>query len=83
MNGWMTMRCGVEGMLLLTLAITATADNSKPTEDAPVDAELLEFLGLWETTDGEWFDPLPEVALPEQHHPPKPGSTEKAHGQDE
>jgi len=40
-------------LLLLTIALDAKADNyEKPS------MELLEFLGEWQTKDGEWVDPM-------------------------
>lgn len=40
-------------LLLLTIALDARADsNEKPS------MELLEFLGEWQTKDGEWVDPM-------------------------
>ncbi len=44
--------------LLLVLQLSAAyAEES----NAPPDADLLEFLGEWETADGDWFDPLPDT----------------------
>lgn len=40
-------------LLLLTIALDARADS----EDKP-SMELLEFLGEWQTKDGEWVDPM-------------------------
>ena len=40
-------------LLLLTIAIDAkAASDDKPS------MELLEFLGEWQTKDGEWVDPM-------------------------
>lgn len=41
-------------VLLCLASFTLNADDS---EQAP-SPELLEFLGEWETKDGEWFNPL-------------------------
>jgi len=43
-----------------TILLTAVlaAGTATPTEAEPPDAELLEFLGTFETTDGKWLDPL-------------------------
>ncbi len=42
-------------MLLLISQSTALAE-SRVSEDSP-SLEFLEFLGEWETSDGEWIDP--------------------------
>ena len=43
-----------------TMLLTAVlaAGTATPTEAQPPDAELLEFLGTFETADGKWLDPL-------------------------
>ena len=43
-----------------TVLLTAVlaAGTAAPTEAQPPDAELLEFLGAFETADGKWLDPL-------------------------
>lgn len=40
-------------LLLVTIALDARADS----DDKP-SMELLEFLGEWQTKDGEWVDPM-------------------------
>ena len=40
-------------LLLLTIAFDARADS-----DETPSMELLEFLGEWQTKDGEWVDPM-------------------------
>jgi hypothetical protein len=40
-------------LLLVTIALDARADG----DDKP-SMELLEFLGEWQTKDGEWVDPM-------------------------
>jgi len=49
-------------LLLVFCAGSAYASDSDAGKQAnkPPDADFLEFLGEWETTDGTWFDPLPE-----------------------
>jgi hypothetical protein len=42
---------------LLLLALLGTADGVESEESTP-SLELLEFLGSFETEDGEWLDPL-------------------------
>jgi len=43
-------------MLLALTAVTAKAEE--PASDSTPNAEILEFLGEWETDDGRWFDPM-------------------------
>jgi hypothetical protein len=42
--------------VLLTAVLAA--GSAAPTAAEPPDAELLEFLGKFETVDGKWLDPL-------------------------
>ncbi len=52
------------------------AGNGNPPPE-PADAELLEFLGSFETRDGQWLDPL---SLDDREaEQPKPARTEKQH----
>lgn len=46
----------ITGALLVAWGMPALAEE--PKESPVPDLELLEFLGTWETADGEWFDPL-------------------------
>lgn len=39
------------------LVAALAADVESPADEAP-DAEMLEFLGAFETKDGQWLDPL-------------------------
>ena len=39
-------------MAMLLLSLSAIADDELPSP------ELLEFLGEWDTKEGEWFNPL-------------------------
>ncbi len=45
-----------ESLIATLLMATIVAAEPRPTEDLPA-IELLEFLGTWETTLGEWIDP--------------------------
>ncbi|MGH8283265.1 MAG: hypothetical protein ACRESE_05410 [Gammaproteobacteria bacterium] len=49
-------------LLAIALLFTASAytANPKPVSPPPqkVDPELLEFLGSWQASDGQWVDPL-------------------------
>jgi len=49
-------------LLVMLYAGNAYASDSDVARQVnqPPDADFLEFLGEWETTDGAWFDPLPE-----------------------
>jgi len=38
----------------------ASGNDAGKQADKQLEADFLEFLGEWETTDGAWFDPLPE-----------------------
>lgn len=43
-------------LVFIFLASHGMAEDSQ--EDVPSDIEFLEFLGRWETKDGDWIDPL-------------------------
>lgn len=45
--------------LVLTLFL-GTAEAAEPESETVPSLEMLEFLGEWQTADGQWFDPLPE-----------------------
>ena len=48
-------------LLLLTIAIDAkAASDDKPS------MELLEFLGEWQTKDGEWVDPMRFLSMKDE-----------------
>jgi len=53
-------RTRVEGLVLLLMigANSLQAGEHEPPADEPPSLELLEFLGGFETPEGEWFDPL-------------------------
>lgn len=60
MRGWLKMKERVSWIAagLLTLCITANdVIAAKIEEIRPSDMDLIEFLGGWETEDGEWVDP--------------------------
>ncbi len=72
------------GMLcLLPAAVLAGEPKTGQNEAAP-SLELLEFLGAWETPEGQWVDPLSLVgdgdgkAAPAAPHPDRGGSSPKA-----
>ena len=51
-------------------AIGKTADPSAEVDTETPSMELLEFLGDWETADGEWIDPeeMEQIELQEPEH---------------
>ena len=58
--------------LLVPLYGLCTEPNPEPAPNPPT-PEVLEFLGQWETSDGEFIDPLALDAMPEsepvnKHH---------------
>ncbi|MDO9319915.1 MAG: hypothetical protein Q7V56_17205 [Gammaproteobacteria bacterium] len=58
----MVCRRAAAWSLALTLLMASSAwggdqDGSDEQTEAPPPLELLEFLGQWETDDGEWIDP--------------------------
>ena len=53
MNGWI---CKMMGNKVRKLVILVSLFHS-PAFAEEVDLELLEFLGEWETDEGEWIDP--------------------------
>jgi len=70
----------VKWALLLLILYAGSAYASDNNADKQVkqqpDTDFLEFLGEWETTDGAWFDPLPEKEN-------KPGGDQNKEKQDE
>jgi len=50
---------GLALLIALQMSIACAAEADTKTDTQP-DADLLEFLGEWETPDGAWFDPLPD-----------------------
>ena len=55
MSGWINMRVS-RAVLALTLCV-CSAQAQAANEESEPDMALLEFLGEWETEDGEWLDP--------------------------
>lgn len=49
------MNCRVSGLFLL-ISLVPFLSSAAESEQAPT-LELLEFLGQWETDEGEWIDP--------------------------
>ena len=73
MSGWQRRRkLRVRVILLLAFVLLMQAnllpaEEKKETTQQPSE-ELLEFLGNWETEQGEWIDPeeLKEMVIPDQ-----------------
>ena len=59
---------GRDLLLGIMFMLNTSAIASEPTARELPSIELLEFLGDWETADGEWIDPaeLEQMSLPEQ-----------------
>lgn len=55
-------------MIVLLAGGSAAAAEEKAQAQEPPSMELLEFLGQWQTDDGEWIDPtaLERMVIPEQ-----------------
>lgn len=58
----MVCRCAAAWSLVLILLMASSVwgadqDGSDGQTEMPPPLELLEFLGQWETDDGEWIDP--------------------------
>ena len=60
---------GLTAMLWSTLA--AAENQSMPSH---VDLEFLEFLGSWETHDGEWINPMDLIDQSSEEEEKKPSS---------
>jgi hypothetical protein len=59
MAGWRILRMAlVPLMVWLVTPLTAVSLPATAKADEPPSPELLEFLGNWETSEGEWQDPL-------------------------
>ncbi len=58
---------GLLMVVLLTNSNVMAAEEKAPAPQQP-SMELLEFLGEWQTDDGEWVDPtaLERMVIPEQ-----------------
>ena len=61
--GWLLVGASLAGASAPVAAQTASGEQPKPAskvpagDDASVSMEFLEFLGEWETDNGEWVDP--------------------------
>ena len=57
--------------LVMSFVVTIAFAEPEPV-DPETDLELLEFLGSWETDDGEWIDP---TMLVDESDPNTPADT--------
>jgi len=57
MNGWMSMNYRHSLILLLMIQFSSILQADSQQEGAVPSLDLLEFLGEWESSDGEWLDP--------------------------
>ncbi len=57
MNGWMSMNYRHSLILLLMIQFSSILQADSEQEDGTPSLDLLEFLGEWESSDGEWLDP--------------------------
>ena len=51
------MNCPLKLLLFIMLTVSSTSRAEPEEQETIPSAELLEFLGEWETVDGEWIDP--------------------------
>ena len=74
MSGWRMNRAKAEALSLLLLIAGSGSLSAEEAERAGEEApsmELLEFLGDFETPEGEWFDPLRLVERAQGQAEPK------------
>ena len=57
MSGWKNMNYRHKLLLLSMILFSPISQAQNQQEDEAPSLELLEFLGEWETGDGEWLDP--------------------------
>lgn len=57
MNGWMSMNYRHSLILLLMIQFSSILQAGTEQEEGAPSLDLLEFLGEWESSDGEWLDP--------------------------
>jgi endonuclease/exonuclease/phosphatase (EEP) superfamily protein YafD len=62
MSGWRMNRRRVDWRLAAVLGLLPLALPATAAEDEQPSMELLEFLGDWQTQDGEWIDPITLLA---------------------
>mgnify|MGYP000128961095 FL=1 len=57
MNGWMSMNYRHSLILLLMIQFSSILQATSEQDNGAPSLDLLEFLGEWESSDGEWLDP--------------------------
>jgi hypothetical protein len=57
MNGWMSMNYRHSLILLLMIQFSSILQAVSEQDNGAPSLDLLEFLGEWESSDGEWLDP--------------------------
>lgn len=57
MSGWKTMNCRPSLIIILMILFSPLVQAQTQEDDDRPPLDLLEFLGEWETSDGEWLDP--------------------------
>ncbi len=58
MSGLRIMRYPVNPALVLFVILLSPLYADEQKTESGISIELLEFLGEWETEDGEWLDPM-------------------------
>lgn len=61
-SGYRQLLGRVIGLMVGLLPLAAPAAEQAQTPAQAPSLELLEFMGAWETHDGEWLDPLTLLA---------------------
>ena len=66
MIGWLSMNIRVKWfvLVLMTMLIASPSTAKDAQTLSKQDLEFLEFLGSWETEDGEWVNPLDLIEKP-------------------
>ena len=57
MNGWMSMNYRHSLILMLMIQFSSILQATSEQDNGAPSLDLLEFLGEWESSDGEWLDP--------------------------
>ena len=63
-TGWPSKIRLVNAVLLAAVFLVPIATAAPRDEEATPDMDFLEFLGSWQTRDGQWVDPLQVGDLP-------------------
>jgi len=57
MSGWKNMNCRHNLVFLMMISLSPVTHSEPEIHGEAPALELLEFLGEWETDEGEWIDP--------------------------